>query len=155
MHQKATFIFLLEVIAQCIGLWFFWPELGSACWAFVDNEGAKYSLRKGYTRDDDVNTILSLFAASTALTRCAPFFDRVASSAQLADSVSRGDFSMVRGLGWKHVELRLEPLWPFLRRVAGEGGFATRDHAAELLVIIEQCRLEAGLPTPPAPLGFL
>ena len=88
MRSKRTYIFLLEVIAQCIGLWIFWPELGPQCWAFVDNEGAKFSLRKGYTKDDDVNAILSLFAAAGAITGCTPFFDWVSSEAQVADGIS-------------------------------------------------------------------
>ena len=91
LQKKKTYIFLLEVIAQCMGTWLLAPELGSDCWAFVDNVGAEFALRKGFSRDRDANAVVSLFWAAAALTGVRPWFERVPSKAQLADEVSRGD----------------------------------------------------------------
>ena len=60
LKSKKTYIFLLEVVAQCFGAWLLAPELLPHCWAFVDNVGAEHALRKGFSRDRDANAVVVL-----------------------------------------------------------------------------------------------
>ena len=93
LAKKKTYIFYLEALAQCLGAWLFEAELGEAYWAFVDNTGAEFALRKGYSKDADANRLTALFWATISDTGSCPWFERVASAAQVADGPSRGDMA--------------------------------------------------------------
>jgi hypothetical protein len=130
--SKKTFIFIIEVIAQCLGQWLFQKELGTHYWSFVDNVGARFSLTKGYTRDRDANAVVSLFWASVAARGTAPWFEHVPSKAQLADAVSRGDLDTARERAWKGWTIDTSAIWDLIGDLVTKGGIATFDTAAEL-----------------------
>ena len=72
IKSKKTYIFLLEVVAQCFGAWLMADELQPFCWAFCDNVGAEHALRKGFSRDRDANAVISLFWSVASATGVRP-----------------------------------------------------------------------------------
>ena len=142
LASKKTYIFILEVIAQCIGAWYFQAVLGKEYWSFVDNVGARFSLVKGYSRDADANAIVSLFWHAAAEVLAAPFFEHVPSSAQLADKVSRNEHADALHQGWTRVDLDLDDLWDLLAEVITSGGVAQREHVAKLADIVHHNELK-------------
>jgi len=146
IKKKKTYIFLLEVIAQCMGVWFMAPELGPNFWAFVDNVGAEFALRKGFSRDRDANAVISLFRAAAAVSDVRPWFERVPSKAQLADEVSRGDDTLLRNLGSRRMDFNYDKTWAIIIDMILKGGLADPSACTELLTSISRQRLRLGLP---------
>jgi hypothetical protein len=114
LRSKKTYIFLLEVVAQCMGLWIFGDRLEGSYWSFVDNVGARFSLTRGYSRDPDANSIISLFWLTVLGLGAAPWFEHVPSDAQLADAVSRADYTEADRQGWLEIQADLDPIWELL-----------------------------------------
>ena len=147
IKKKKTYIFLLEVIAQCMGVWFMAPELGPNCWAFVDNVGAELALRKGFSRGRDANAVISLFWSSAAYTDVRPWFERVPSKAQLADGVSRGDDEMLRKMGSQHLDFDYKQIWRNISDIILRGGLASHASCSELIDTVSSQRERLGLPS--------
>ena len=142
MKSKKTFIFFLETLAQCLGAWLFEKELGDTYWAFIDNEGARYSLLKGYSRDQDANAIISLFWGHAAMCKTAPWFERVPSAAQLADGVSRDDWELPFAQGWLRIEPNFDGIWDILFDMIGSGHIAGPTHIQAVRHWVKQQRRE-------------
>jgi hypothetical protein len=140
LTRKKTYIFLIEVVAQCLGLWFCAPILGDAYWSFCDNMGARYSLAKGYTAEATANAFVSLFWHAAAEFATAPWFEHVPSDAQLADGVSRGDLSLAKTHGWTHMPLEIDDLWSMVLDIIESGGIAQREHVRRLLELVKRER---------------
>jgi hypothetical protein len=136
LKKKKTYIFLLEVVAQCLGVWFLGKELAPHCWAFVDNVGAEHALRKGFSRDRDANAFISLFWVAAAAIRVTPWFERVPSKAQLADGVSRGDDSDAIAIGSIRLDFNYDGVWDTIIDVLDSGGLATDAHCKQLLTVV-------------------
>jgi hypothetical protein len=151
LKGKLTYIFFLETIAQCLGAWLFAEELGGLYWAFVDNEGARHALKKGYSRDRDANTVVSLFWCHAAARQSAPWFERVESEAQLADGVSRDDWTMAAALGWLRVEPDLTPIWHIVLDAIEAGCCDPMAHVHRLEAAVLELRRAA----PPVAVGRL
>ena len=144
LKKKKTYIFLLEVVAQCFGLWMLGPELAPHCWAFVDNVGAEHALRKGFSRDRDANSFISLFWVAAAALRVSPWFERVPSKAQLADGVSRGNDAEALELGSTRLDFCYAGVWDVILEVMELGGLASDVHCKKLLTVVnaERARLQ-------------
>ena len=91
--QRGQFIFFLEAVAQMLALFAFASELRGPYLSFIHNTAAQFTLTKGFSSDDAINTSSSIFWATAARNRCAPYFERVSSKANIADAVSRHDRS--------------------------------------------------------------
>ena len=143
LNRNKTYIFLIEVVAQCLGLWFGAEDLGDAYWAFCDNIGALYSLAKGYTKELAANAFVFLFWHCVAEHCTSPWFEYVPSAAQVADRISRGDFDLPARKGWDIVDLELGDVWELLAASINEGGMAQWQHLRKLQIIVdrERCKL--------------
>ena len=73
---------------------------------------------KGYSNVTSVNNLMSTFWCFCARNMKEPWFERVSSKANIADGVSRSDFSLANEHKWTRHNLDLSPLWPFLAQVA-------------------------------------
>ena len=85
-------IFLLELLAVCIGFWL-WGDIfgGSSLVAFTDNEAAKACLVKGSSAHPIANKLLFCQAVLEVERMCLPWFSRVPSLSNIADGPSRKD----------------------------------------------------------------
>ena len=129
-----------------MGTWLLAPELGSDCWAFVDNVGAEFALRKGFSRDRDANAVISLFWGAAALTGVRPWFERVPSKAQLADEVSRGDDSLILTLGSRRLDFDYTGIWQVVVEMIGTGGLANHEICSRLVATVSEQRRKFNLP---------
>ena len=146
LKKKKTYIFYLEALAQCLVAWLFEPELGSSYWAFVDNTSAEFALRKGYSRDGDANRLTAFFWASVAAAGAAPWFERVASAAQVADGPSRGDMSwLFRGTA-SVIDFDLDEIYSLLAEKAAI--VPARSAITQLRQAVARARTKAGLRRP-------
>ena len=136
LEKKKTYIFLLEVVAQCFGVWFLGKELAPHCWAFVDNVGAEHALRKGASRNRDANAFISLFWITAAALRVTPWFERVPSKAQFADGVSRGDDTDALSIGSVRLDFNYNGIWDIILDVVNSGGLASDTHCRQLLAVV-------------------
>ncbi|CAE7699540.1 unnamed protein product, partial [Symbiodinium sp. KB8] len=92
--SRRSFIFLLEILAQVVPLMALEPRLHRHCLLFVDNEPAKHALVKGYGKDESINRLLQAAWIFIENAQMHPEWQRVSSSANVSDSVSRGDFTL-------------------------------------------------------------
>ena len=127
-----------------VAAFFFHPALSSHFWSFVDNSAAQFAMTKGYTADDSVNHLTSLYWCFCANARLAPWFDRVPSKAQLADGVSRRDFSIPEAYSWQVLHVDFSPLYEFLLRVILDQSFFSWHDVQQIEVICEALRRQAG-----------
>ena len=138
--HRRQYIFFLEAIAQCLPLFIFWPLLQSPYFSFVDNTAAQFALAKGYSSDDAVNALASLYWAGAALKGSSPWFERVSSSANLSDKISRHDFTLADKLNWRRVNINYEQFWQVLIEAVDAKAFAAPAHAAALIAAFDAQR---------------
>ena len=98
----------------------------------VDNCGARCSLLKGYSKNPDGNLLISLFWHYAATMRAYPWFEHVPSAAQLADGVSRDDWTIPKERNWLRISPDFEPFWDLLSDILDSGSLATADHVRRL-----------------------
>ena len=98
--SRRAYIFMLEVVAQLVPLLVLREELPSHQLLFVDNEPARHALTKGFTNDANMNKLLQV--AWNVFEKMAwwPEWQRVNSSANVSNGVSRRDFSAAYANGW-------------------------------------------------------
>jgi hypothetical protein len=77
---------------------------------WIDNTGALSAMIKGYARAADLARIVFAFAALNLGLTCSPWFEYIASAANIADLPSRGDFELLHELGAVKRELVYPPL---------------------------------------------
>ena len=143
---RRQYIFLLETLAQCLASWLFYYELGQWYLSFIDNTASQWALTKGYSRDPEANCIVGLFWTSAALLGSHPWFERVGTSAQLADGVSRDDFADAKRLGWKRSDADLTEVWEVVVASVEQHVVASRDAAVAIKGAVDKQRRLAGLP---------
>ena len=145
-RKRKQYIFLLDSLAQAIAFWLFWPELGRFFFAFVDNTAAEFALNKGYSRDPDCNIIVSLFWTTVGLLGACPWLERVPSSAQVADAVSRNDLAAAHARGWKHFNADLTHIWDLISAAVERHTVASQFTARKILREVARLRSAHGLP---------
>ena len=91
---------------------------------FVDNTAEKCALRKGYSSDETMNIVTSVFWATAAKNGSTPWFEPVSSAANPADAVSRGDFYDAWSLGAVKVDLDFGAVWSILKDAVARHEFA-------------------------------
>ena len=130
--SRKAFIYFLEAWAQIITALACQPLLGTHWFAFVDNEAAKFALLKGYGSDCAINNLLSLFWGFQASVQSSPWFERVSTKANLADAISRYDFTVAKQRGWLHITLDFDYTYHILQQACDNLPFATAQ-AGELI----------------------
>ena len=131
-----AFIYFLEIIAAIMAPMMLAKILPDHYVAFVDNEAAKYALIKGYGKRARVNRAIGAFWTFHSKCKKSPWIERVSSSANWADSVSRNDWTLVKQRKWIRLHAKLNHVWPILQRIATDSEFARGQgpfHLAEAL----------------------
>ena len=97
---------------------------------FIDNEAAKHALIKGYGKDLAVNNLLAIYWAHHALLAFEPWLHRVTTQANIADEISRMDFSRAEREHWTFIPLDLQEAYVELQRCCNDQHRAhTTSHA--------------------------
>ena len=84
-------------------LFAFASELRGPYLSFIDNTAAQFDLTKGFSSDNAINILSSIFWATAARDRCAPYSELVSSKANIAEAVSRHERELMLRLGAKEV----------------------------------------------------
>ena len=143
---RRQYIFLLETLAQCLASWLLYHELGQLYLSFVDNTASQWALTKGYSRDPEANAIVGLFWTSAALLGSHSWFECIGTNAQLADAVSRNDFSDAKRLHWKHFDADPTEVWEVIVTSVEQHVVASKTAAAAIKEAVDKRRTRAGFP---------
>ncbi|CAE7206135.1 unnamed protein product [Symbiodinium natans] len=106
--SRRAFIYMLEILGQVLPLIALESRLHRHCVLFVDNEPAKQALMKGYGKDDCINRLVQTAWVFIEKKKLQPEWQRVCSSANVSDSVSRGNFDLAESMGWKRFHFNWE-----------------------------------------------
>ena len=96
--SRRAYIYMLEIIAQVLPFFALRELLYHDIILFADNEPARHALVKGYSQDSAANKLLQAAWCWIEANRLQPQWQRVASSANISDAVSRGDDTFARSL---------------------------------------------------------
>ena len=102
---RRSYIYVLEIMAQVIPLVRLADRLPRHITLFIDNEPARHALIKGFGRDDCVNKLIQWFWTFVEDHGWWPVWQRVPTSANASDAVSRFDFDHAEAEGWQRVDL--------------------------------------------------
>ena len=98
---KRAYIYMLEVIAQIVPLLALHEVVPPHLLLFIDNEPARHALTKGFGNCGNLNKLLQVTRSFIEKKGWWPGWQRVASSANVSDGVSRFDFSLAREQNWE------------------------------------------------------
>ncbi|CAE7617397.1 Dnmt3a, partial [Symbiodinium sp. CCMP2456] len=102
--RRRAYIYMLEIVAQILPLLVLYDRIDQHVIMFVDNEPARHALSKGFGKDDSINRLLQHSWRYIEEIRLRPAWQRVTSSANVSNAVSRGDLRHARAEGWTLVE---------------------------------------------------
>jgi len=105
---------------------------------FIDNEAAKCALIKGYGACTPVNHLVATFWNMMQLLQVDPWFARVDTHCNPADSVSRRDLSLVQSLHMSQVHTDFSAIEACIKRIAHDEEYALGDAAGDLLTAANQ-----------------
>ena len=131
---RRAYIYMLEVFAQIIAFAAFAKLMPPTIVAFIDNTAGQAALTKGYGKDAAVNGMISAFWTLAARRGWFVEFERVPSKANVADAVSRDDFTRARREGWIRVNSRDDEVMAILAKAVGDIEFANTTAAEELIL---------------------
>eukprot|EP00438_Fugacium_kawagutii_P014457 Skav223504 [mRNA] locus=scaffold1160:147994:152414:- [translate_table: standard] len=117
---RRAYIYSLEILSQVIGLILGQHILDKQVWCFCDNEPGRCAITRGFGRDLKVNRLLNCAWQFIQGASLSPSFQRVTSSANMSDSISRGDLSMAKMLGWQRLETDWDGLYKLLVQATRE-----------------------------------
>ena len=93
-QSKKQIIFEAETLAAVVAFSLWKDKIaGTRCLLFVDNEGTKFSLLKGFSDNSVVDTLARCFAELEATVHSYTWLSRVPSKSNIADPPSRNDIS--------------------------------------------------------------
>lgn len=93
---KEQLIFEAETLAAVVAYILWTPYVTSEhCWLFVDNEGTKFSLIKGFSDNECVCKLVRSFALHEAETHIMSWICRVPSYSNVSDAPSRNDINFL------------------------------------------------------------
>ena len=95
-QERQTVINQAELF-PCLVARLTWPHLlsGRRNLSFIDNDGARDSLIRGYSRFSTNGQLIGAIWYEDAVTRTASWYDRVPSPSNPSDGPSRGDYSLM------------------------------------------------------------
>ena len=130
---RRAYIYMLEVFAQIIAFAAFAQLMPPTVVAFIDNTAGQAALTKGYGKDPAINGMISAFWNLAARRGWFVEFERVPSKANVADAVSRDDFSRARREGWTRTNSRDAEVMEILAKAVNDVEFANTTAADELI----------------------
>ena len=133
---------MLEVFAQIIAFAAFAKLMPPTIVAFIDNTAGQAALTKGYGKDAAVNGMISAFWTLAARRGWFVEFERMPSKANVADAVSRDDFTRARREGWTRVNSRDAEVMAILAKAVGDIEFANTTAAEELILTAGSTELD-------------
>ena len=113
---------MLEIVAQVVPLLAMQDTIDKFVIMFVDNEPARHALAKGFGKDDSINCLLQHTWRRIEDLSLRPAWQRVTSSANVSDAVSRGDLRHARAEGWTEVQLDWDALFEELLKGSEASG---------------------------------
>ena len=123
--KRKAFIYFLELLAPVVLIASSHRYLPRFLVAFIDNQAGLMALTKGYGGDPAVNGMLTFFWALLSALNLHLHFEWVPSSLNIADPISRRDFSIAHRLNWHRVDLELEGVYVILHRCADNLQYAS------------------------------
>ena len=108
---QSIYIYMLEIVAQVVPLLAMQDTIDKFVIMFVDNEPARHALTKGFGKDDSINCLLQYTWRRIEDLSLRPAWQRVTSSANVSDAVSRGDLRHARAEEWTEVQLDWDALF--------------------------------------------
>ncbi|CAE7232002.1 DNMT3A [Symbiodinium sp. CCMP2456] len=102
--SRRAYIYMLEIVAQILPLLVLHDRIDQHVIMFVDNEPARHALSKGFGKDESINRLLQHSWRYMEGIQLRPAWQRVTSSANVSDAVSRGDLRHAQAEGWTLVE---------------------------------------------------
>ena len=142
---RRAFIFILEVLAQCLPLWALGPALAGPYWSFVDNTAAQHALTRGYSGNAAVNAVVSAFWVAASVYTASPWFERVPSKANISDAVSKRDFAYARDQGWRRLDFDFTRVYAVLADFVDSGSFDVEPLVQAIVKDFSTQRLSLGL----------
>eukprot|EP00438_Fugacium_kawagutii_P028953 Skav210514 [mRNA] locus=scaffold3045:20256:22040:+ [translate_table: standard] len=130
---RRAFIYFLEILAQMVAILLVVKEDLRFLVSFIDNAPGRHALMKGYCSDPAICRLLAVHWRLLARTGLHVHLDWVASSLNISDKVSRGDFTEMALIHAQEVPLNLTPLWKVLSRVATSDDYAYGGAVDDLL----------------------
>ena len=118
---------MLEIFAQMVAFVAFSSQLPGAVTAFIDNTAGQAALTKGY------GSLLAAFWAMAAKQGTSVQFRQVPSKANVADAVSRDDFSHARREGWIRVQTPASEIMHILAKSVDDLLYAVDAAALDLV----------------------
>ncbi|CAE7252463.1 DNMT3B [Symbiodinium sp. CCMP2592] len=94
--SRRAFISFLEIYAQIIAFCAHVDALPAFWIAYVDNQPGMVALQKGFGRDEQINAVLTGFWTLATQARWVPEFRWVPSALNIADPISRADYTVVQ-----------------------------------------------------------
>ena len=98
--SRRAYIFVLEAVAQILPVLALKQRLPKQLLLFMDNEPSRRALVRGYGKDDSVNKLMQVAWRFLEEAEFRPEWQRVMSSANISDKVSRFDFADAKRMGW-------------------------------------------------------
>jgi hypothetical protein len=135
--SRRAYLYFLEAFAQVISSIIFSDLLGQEHMTFCDNEAAKHALIRGYGTDTNINNMIAMFWTHAAQSQSQPWIDRVCSSANLSDGVSRDEWDLCEQMGWARLDLNFDQVYVILQSVATDSAFAYNSAAAQIREIMQ------------------
>ena len=128
-----AYIYFLETLAQIIPLTVLHNYLSDSYLSFVDNEASKHALIKGYSGCTPVNNLIA--ATWSLCSRCnkEPWFDRVSSSDNPSDSISRFDFTESIEKGHTRLSIDMSGFYTIILLIARDEIWAHKEGFKALL----------------------
>ena len=134
LAARDAYIFALEALAQVLPCLLIHGQALGAYLSFIDNTAAQHALSRGSSSNPAVNTLVGWFWSFVAKVKAYPYFERVSSTSNCSDGISRGVFDFAKEQGWRHVDVNFAPVYAIMRDHLA----STRASPKELLQRIEK-----------------
>eukprot|EP00438_Fugacium_kawagutii_P030630 Skav223900 [mRNA] locus=scaffold2113:67388:67897:+ [translate_table: standard] len=85
--------------------------LTESSWFYCDNEASRCALLKGFGKDERLNRLISCTWQLASAINLSPAFDRVTSSANMSDEISRNDLRLAESKGWTLISLNWDEIY--------------------------------------------
>ena len=123
--KRKAFIYFLELLAPVVLIASSHQHLPRFMVAFIDNQAGLMALTKGYGADRSVNGMLTFFWALLSVLNLHLHLEWVPSHLNIADPISRRDFSIAHQLDWQRMDLELDKVYSILHRCADNLQYAS------------------------------
>ena len=141
--KRRAYIYALEILAQVLAFVVFSTVMTPCVCSYIDNMPGQSALQKGFGRDECINNLLAFFWCLVGKQGRFPCFEWIPSQQNIADPISRFDFSIARP-EWKQCHPNLDSFWQLILRVADDIQFATSSAVDQCLAWTKVASLVQG-----------